>query len=39
MNDPNIKKFKVIPEVPKKLKGLYDIAYNLWLYWNPDAIK
>ncbi|MGD2092543.1 MAG: alpha-glucan family phosphorylase [Candidatus Aminicenantes bacterium] len=39
MNDANIKKFKVIPDVPKKLKGLYDIAYNLWLYWNPDAIK
>ena len=39
MSDTNIKKFKVIPDVPKKLKGLYDIAYNLWLYWNPDAIK
>ena len=33
------KKFKVIPDVPKKLGGLYDIAYNAWLYWNPDAIK
>jgi len=39
MSDTDIKKFKVIPGVPKQLKGLYDIAYNLWLYWNPDAIK
>ena len=39
MNDWEIKKYKVIPEVPEKLKGLYEIAYNLWLYWNPDAIK
>jgi starch phosphorylase len=35
----NFKKFKVIPDVPEKLGGLYDIAYNIWLYWNPDAIK
>lgn len=33
------KTFKVIPDVPEKLKGLYDIAYNVWLTWNPDAIK
>jgi starch phosphorylase len=39
MNGPDLKKFKVIPDVPEKLGGLYDIAYNLWLYWNPDAIK
>jgi glycogen phosphorylase len=35
----DIKKFTVIPDVPEKLAGLYDIAYNVWLYWNPDAIK
>ncbi|UCH97995.1 MAG: alpha-glucan family phosphorylase, partial [Candidatus Aminicenantes bacterium] len=39
MNGLDIKKFKVIPDVPKKLSGLYNIAYNLWLYWTPDAIK
>jgi len=39
MSNWNIKKFKVIPEVPDKLKGLYEIAYNLWLFWNPEAIK
>ncbi|MCP5107211.1 MAG: glycosyltransferase family 1 protein [bacterium] len=33
------KTFKVVPDVPAKLKGLYDIAYNVWLTWTPDAIK
>ncbi len=33
------RKFKVIPDVPEKLKGLYDIAYNVRLSWDPDAIK
>lgn len=33
------KKFKVIPDVPEKLSGLYDIAGNVWLSWTPDAIK
>ncbi len=33
------KTFKVIPDVPDKLKGLVDIAYNVWLSWTPDAIK
>jgi starch phosphorylase len=35
----SFKRFKVIPDVPGKLKGLDDIAYNIWLMWNPDAIK
>lgn len=35
----NIKTFKVIPDVPEKLAGLYDIAYNIWLFWNPGAMK
>lgn len=39
MIDIKIKKFKVIPAVPEKLSILFDIAYNLWLYWNPDVIK
>jgi starch phosphorylase len=39
MTDAGLKKFKVIPDVPEKLVGLYDIAYNIWLYWDPDAIK
>ncbi len=33
------KTFKVVPDVPEKLKGLYDIAYNVWLTWYPDAIR
>lgn len=39
MNDNNIKTFKVIPDVPDKLSPLYDISYNIKLYWTPDAIK
>lgn len=33
------KTFKVEPAVPDKLKGLYDIAYNVWITWYPDAVK
>lgn len=33
------KTFKVVPDVPEKLKGLFDIAYNVWLTWYPDAIR
>lgn len=39
MTDIKIKGFKVIPDVPKKLAGLIEIAYNLWFSWNPDAIR
>jgi starch phosphorylase len=35
----NFKKFKIVPDLPEKLKPLLDIASNLWLTWNPDAIK
>ncbi len=35
----NFRKFKVVPDLPEKLKPLLDIASNLWLTWNPDAIK
>ena len=35
----NFKKFKVIPDLPEKLKPLLVIASNLWLTWNPEAIK
>ncbi len=35
----NFKRFKVVPDLPEKLKPLLDIASNLWLTWNPEAIK
>jgi len=35
----DLKKIKVISDVPEKLKDLYEIANNLWLTWNHDAIK
>ncbi len=33
------KRFKVVPDLPEKLKPLLEIASNLWLTWNPEAIK
>ncbi len=33
------RKFKVMPNLPEKLKPLERIAYNLWLASRPDAIK
>ncbi len=35
----NFKRFKVVPDLPEKLKPLLEIASNLWLTWNPEAIK
>ncbi|MCU0275880.1 MAG: alpha-glucan family phosphorylase [Acidobacteria bacterium] len=35
----NFRKFKVVPDLPEKLKPLLEIAGNLWLTWNPEAIK
>ncbi len=35
----NFKRFKVVPDLPEKLRPLLDIASNLWLTWNPEAIK
>ena len=39
MTDIKIKQFKVIPNVPDKLSCLFEIAFNLWMFWNPDATK
>jgi len=27
----------LMPEIPHRIKGLYDLAYNLWFSWNHDA--
>ncbi len=35
----NFIKFKVVPDLPPALMPLLTIASNLWLTWNPDAIK
>ncbi|TFH43263.1 MAG: alpha-glucan family phosphorylase [Chrysiogenales bacterium] len=34
-----IKKFKVVPNLPVKLKPLLKIAYNMWWVWNFEAIE
>jgi starch phosphorylase len=28
---------RVIPELPDELKRLEDLAYNLYISWNPEA--
>ncbi|MBN1352648.1 alpha-glucan family phosphorylase [candidate division KSB1 bacterium] len=33
-----VRKFRVIPALPDRLKPLQELAYNLWWSWNPDAI-
>ncbi len=32
-----IKKFFVKPHIPENLKKLYQLAFNLWSYWDKDA--
>lgn len=34
-----IKKFKVVPYLPEKLKPLMKIAMNMWWVWNFEAIE
>ena len=34
-----IRSFDVIPALPEPLAGLWDIAYNLWWSWHPEAIE
>ena len=31
--------YRVIPSIPPDLEPLLEIAQNLWLTWNPDAVK
>jgi len=35
----NIETFKVDPQIPEPLKPLEEIAHNLWLSWNYDAVR
>jgi glycogen phosphorylase len=34
-----IRKFKVVPDIPEKLKPLLKIANNLWWVWNFEALE
>ena len=34
-----VKKFKVVPYLPAKLKPLMKIANNMWWVWNFEAIE
>ncbi|OGS34388.1 MAG: alpha-glucan phosphorylase [Elusimicrobia bacterium RIFOXYB2_FULL_49_7] len=35
----NAHQYVVIPSLPDQLKGLLDIAYNLWWVWNSEAVE
>ena len=32
-------KISVKPQLPKRIEGLYDLATNLWWYWNSYALR
>ncbi len=34
-----VKKFKVVPDIPEKLKPLLKIANNMWWVWNFEALE
>ena len=34
-----VKKFKVVPNLPEKIKSLIAIANNIWWIWNFEAIE
>ena len=36
---PRVSKFTVVPQLPKSLSKLLDIANNVWWSWHPDAIE
>ncbi|MDR2490687.1 MAG: DUF3417 domain-containing protein, partial [Spirochaetaceae bacterium] len=35
----NISTYTVKPKLPSALKHLEEIAHNLWLSWNYDAVQ
>ncbi len=35
----HLRKFIVRPKYPENLKPIFELAYNIWTMWDPDAIK
>jgi starch phosphorylase len=35
----NITSFRVVPNIPEKLKPLLEIAHNFWWTWHPEAVE
>jgi len=35
----SINRFTVKPRIPERIIGLYEMAHNLWISWNSEAIK
>ena len=38
-NQATIRSFRVIPDVPKALAPLLEIAHNFWWSWHPEAVE
>jgi starch phosphorylase len=34
-----LRAIEVQPELPERLAGLLDLAYNLWWCWEPEAVQ
>ncbi|MBD3161370.1 MAG: alpha-glucan family phosphorylase [Candidatus Eisenbacteria bacterium] len=34
---PNVRAFRVVPNLPERLRPLEDLARNLWWTWNPET--
>ncbi len=34
---PYYRSFTVVSDLPEEINKIYDLAYNLWWCWNPDA--
>ncbi|MFH1007066.1 MAG: alpha-glucan family phosphorylase [Candidatus Latescibacterota bacterium] len=34
-----IRSFKVLPNIPERLKPLHDMAFNMWFSWNWEAVR
>lgn len=34
-----VQRYTVHPSIPKALRPILDVAYNLWWTWNPEAIE
>jgi len=38
MSPRTIRTFAVLPQLPERLRALHELASNLWLSWNHEAI-
>ncbi len=36
---PTVHRYTVRPVLPERIRGLQEVAYNLYWTWNPNAIR